>query len=124
MEFAAEEAEHVDRTHVESCVADQVGPHGQKFGSGLEHDVGGDLGLVEHPVVAPEFLRLDGGQQRVEPAGEGVEDSGPGPVGEVLAQLGGRVDVVDLEERVVVADVADPVLVELAGEPFAAVDID
>ena len=52
MQLAAQEAQDVDRGHVQAGMADQVGPHLEQGGPGLEHDVGGDLGLVEHPVVA------------------------------------------------------------------------
>ena len=45
-------------------------------------------------------------------------------MGEALAQRGRRFDVVDGQQGVVVADVADAGLVELAGQPLPAVDVD
>lgn len=39
-------------------------------------------------------------------------------MGESIAQLGGGLEVLDGEEGVVVADVADPGAVELAGQPL------
>ena len=105
-------------------MTDQVGPDLQELGSGLEHDVGGDLGLVEHPVVAAIAGGSDGGQDRIEHPGERVEHPGPGLVGEPLAQLGGRLEVVDGQERVLPADVADAGPVELAGQPLPSIDVD
>ena len=45
-------------------------------------------------------------------------------MGEAVAQLGGALEVVDGQEGVLVAHVADAGLVELAGQPLAAVDVD
>ena len=45
-------------------------------------------------------------------------------MGEPLAQLGGRLEVVDGEERVLPADVADAGPVELAGQPLPSIDVD
>ena len=45
-------------------------------------------------------------------------------MGEAVAQLGGALEVVDGQEGVLVAHIADAGLVELAGQPFPAVDVD
>ena len=63
-------------------------------------------------------------KQRVEHPGEGVEHPGPGPMGEAIAQLGRRFQVVDGQQGVLVAHVADLRLVELAGQPLPTVDVD
>jgi hypothetical protein len=60
----------------------------------------------------------------VHPSGQGIEQSGPGPVGEALAQLAGDLEVVDAQQRVVGPQVADASGVELSGQPLPAVDID
>jgi hypothetical protein len=95
VEFAAQEPQHVGRGQVHAGVADQIRPHLQQRRAGREHDVGGDLGLVEHPVVAPEPGGGDLGQQRVDSAGERVDDTRPGPVRQLVAQLAGQLKVLD-----------------------------
>ena len=45
-------------------------------------------------------------------------------MGEPLAQLGRGVEVIDRQQRVVVADIADAAVIELTGQPLAAVDVD
>ena len=124
MQFATQEPQHIRRRQVGAGVADQVGPDLQQRGPVLEEHVGGDLGLVEDPVVAAVAGGSDGGEDRIEHPGEGVEHPGPGLVGEPLAQLGGRLEVVDGEERVLPADVGDASPVELAGQPLPSIDVD
>ena len=43
----------------------------------------------------------------VHPSGQGVEQPGPGPVGEALAQLAGHLEVIDAQQGVVGPQVAD-----------------
>ena len=43
---------------------------------------------------------------------------------EPVAQLGRRVEIIDGQQRVLVADIADTPPVQLPGEPLAAVDVD
>lgn len=76
-------------------MADEIGMDVAKRLATLEHDVGGDLGLVEHPVVAAVVGGPDGGDERVDSPSEGVEDARPGLVDEVLAQRGRLLEVVD-----------------------------
>jgi hypothetical protein len=45
-------------------------------------------------------------------------------VGELVAELCGAFEVADAQERVVVAQVGDPLLVEAPGQPLASVDVD
>ncbi len=124
VELAAQEAEHVGRRHVQAGVADQVRPDLLQGSPSAEHDVGGDLGLVDGTVVAAKACLFERLQQRVDPPGEGIEQPGPGPVGEALAQVGRRVEVIYAQQGVFVAEVADPGGVKLAGEPLSPVHPD
>jgi hypothetical protein len=63
-------------------------------------------------------------QQRVHPASESIEDLAPGPAYESLANPAGCAQVVDVDEGVVVAHIADALLAQLPGEPFPSVDVD
>jgi len=105
-------------------MSDQIRPHRQQFRPGSEHDVGGHLGLVEDPVVAVEAGPDDGGQQRVDPPGERVENPRPRPMGELVAERLGPGQILHPHQRVVVTAIPDPGPVELAGQPFPAVDVD
>jgi len=105
-------------------MSDQIRPHRQQFRPGSEHDVGGHLGLVEDPVVAVEAGPDDGGQQRVDPPGERVENPRPRPMGELVAERLGPGQILHPHQRVVVTAIPNPGPVELAGQPFPAVDVD
>jgi hypothetical protein len=61
-------------------VIDQIGPYLEELATRLEHHVRGDFCL--HPETAALVRRSDGRQDRVEELGEGIQDPGPGPVGE------------------------------------------
>jgi hypothetical protein len=54
VEHAAQEAHHVERGHVQGGVAHKVGHDLMQRSLAVEHDVGGDLGLVDDPIVAAE----------------------------------------------------------------------
>jgi hypothetical protein len=124
VQLAAQEAEHILRRQVQRGVVDQIGPHPEQLGSGAEHDVGGDLGLVQHPVVAAIVGRPNSGQDRVHQPSERVQRPWPCLVHEPVAQLARGVEILDGEQRVVPPHVAHATTVELAGQPFAAVDVD
>ncbi len=100
-------------------MADQVRPDLLQGSPSAEHDVGGDLGLVDGPVVAAKACLFERRQQRVDASGESVEQPGPGPVSEALAQVGRRVQVIYAQQGVFGAEVADPGGVELTGEPLS-----
>jgi hypothetical protein len=89
VELSTEKTEHVFGGQVEGGMTDEVGPDLEEGGTGLEHHVGGDLALVEHPVVAAVAGGVDPAHEGVHHLGEGVEEAGPGPVGEVVAQARG-----------------------------------
>lgn len=72
----------------------------------------------------PEVGVLDHGQERVDPAGEHVEHRRPGTLGEPFTQPLGDVEIVDAQQSVVVAQIADTGGIELAGEPLAAIHVD
>lgn len=80
------------------------------------------LGLVRGPVVA--VARQPIPQERIHPAREPREERRPGqarkPIGDPLCPPG----ILEPEEGIVETTVAEAPLVELAGEPVVAVDVD
>jgi hypothetical protein len=61
MQFAAQELHHVGGGHGQAGVADEIGKHRGERGAIGEHDVGGDPGLIDDPVVCAEAGVADGG---------------------------------------------------------------
>ena len=93
-----------------------------------EQDVTGVLGLIDHPPVAGpvagEAGGGDGGEQGIDQGRLTIKERRPIGVGEPLTQVEGLGQVIDRDDLVVAAPIADPGPIQLARQPFPAVDVD
>jgi hypothetical protein len=121
-ELAAEEGEHVLGMQAERGVAEQARVEVAQGAAAREQDVGGVLRLVDRPVVA--VVREHVAEERVGAARQGVEDRGPLQGREAICEPLSTPGIFEPEEGVLQFPVAEPAVVELAGEPLVAVDVD
>jgi hypothetical protein len=89
-----------------------------------EQDVTGVLGLIDHPPVAGEAGGRDGGEQGIDQGRLTIKERRPIGVGEPLTLLQGLGQVIDRDDLVIAAPIADPGPIQLARQPFPAVDVD
>src|SRR5213075_1462986 len=122
--LATQKAHHVTAPEASDGVMGQRRIDALQSRSALEDNVARPLTLVHGPVVGEGKVLEDVVVQRVEHAGDAIEQPWPAgaqlPVHQAL-RLG---EVGDLDEAVVSAFVGQACVVHLAGEPLAAVDAD
>jgi hypothetical protein len=119
-----QEPEHLFAAETHHRMVHQRRINPVQFGPAPEHDIGGVFAFGDRPVVRGADGPADLGVVRVAPVQQGLEEPLPieGNLG--VEQLLGARQVLNPGKAVVPATILDAGGVQLAGEPFAAVETD
>lgn len=121
-ELLAQKAEQVLGAEAQQGVFDQFAVQGSERGAVAKEDVGGELGLIDRPVVTVRCQQ--GMEQGVDEAGEGFEQCGPVLPGKLIGEVLGPGRVGEVHEGVVELLEADVAAFHFPCEPLVAVDGD